>query len=93
MANGIAQLNRAQLGQMVKDLVESPETLGEDMPSHDEFVLAVAQVVADFCGGKPELVVVGNDVQVRVLPDDSLPSETENAWTSAASARARPSPC
>ncbi|XAI97211.1 hypothetical protein [Dolichospermum phage Dfl-JY45] len=83
MANGIAQLNRTQLGQLVKDLVESPESLGEDMPSHDDFVLAVAQVVADFCGGRPELVVVGNDIQVRVLANDSLPSQADNAWTQA----------
>ena len=84
MANGIAQITRPQLGKLIQDLVESPEALGEDMPSHDEFVLAVAQVVADFCGGKPELVVVGNDVGVLIHPDDSLPSESDNVWTRAA---------
>lgn len=83
MANGIAQLNRTQLGQLVKDLVESPESLGEDMPSHDDFVLAAAQVIGDFCGGKPELVVGRNDVCVRIHPDDSLPSQADNVWTHA----------
>lgn len=84
MANGIAQVTRPQLGKLIQDLLESPEALGEDMPAHDDFVLALAEVVADFCGGKPELVVVGNDVSVRIHPDDALPSESDNVWTRAA---------
>jgi hypothetical protein len=86
MPNGIAQLNRSQMAMLLKDLVESPEALGEDMPSHDDLVLALAQVVADHCGGKPELVIVGNDIEVRVQADDALPSVTENVWTAAAKA-------
>lgn len=71
-----------ELAEIVTGLLVKPELLGEldTTEKHQQFIQAVGQVVADFCGG--DIAGVTNDSvpALRVSPNDNLPSITENVW-------------
>lgn len=83
-----------ELAEIVTGLLIKPELMGEldSRESHQAFMLDIAQVVADHCGGrlngitngdiaKPYLSEIECSPCIHVEPDERLPSPECNVWS------------
>jgi len=74
-----------ELSEIVSQLLVEPNTVGEleQGDAHYRFVQSIAQVVAEFCGGRVSQVIGEEDelpTTVSIAPSSSLPSATHNVW-------------
>lgn len=87
------QIASSELAMLVTQLLMDPDAIGQDI-DRGHFSTAIAQVVADFCGGHAygashndehntanmDGVTVLSPFFVSVHPNDSLPSLEDNVW-------------
>lgn len=74
-----------ELAEIVVGLLVAPELLGEldDQKKHHRFMLAIGEVVAEYCGGSANWVNSGaqGEDMLSVSPNDYLPSFHCNVWS------------
>lgn len=88
------QILPSELAEIVSGLLVNPTAMGEldSIQSYHSFMLSIAQVVADHCGGEanwvngPEHASAGTSLlldapTVSISPNDSLPDFYRNVWS------------
>lgn len=79
------QLTAAEMAELVTILLTNPEKMGalDTQSQFSSFMTAIAEVVADHCGGEVLYPAeMGGDVwYVGIHANDSLPSLERNVWS------------